>query len=211
MKRKILSLSLIIVTLCTIFGIVFVNNSNATIESTHYLYEKSAFENGAINPESVDATKGVKWASIPVKIYADSSFNATEISQLQQAISAWNSTKVGTVLTYAGTMYNVNLVGGAIGVTKAPINPNSTIGLTVTSVSGNTTIVKALITLNSNLTFNNGSTSTGTYYYKSVFMHELGHALGLADNDDSSSIMCSYYTGRTTLSTLDINDLDSLY
>ncbi len=206
MKKKILLLSLIIATLCTVFYFWSAN----TATKTYNLLEPGYQDVIEIeNSNSTRAVFGEKWASVPVKVYADSSFNATYISQLQQAIAAWNSTRVGTVLTYAGTIRNPYMVNG-IGVTKAPISTAGTVGNTVLTYTGST-INKAVVTLNSNLTFNNGSTTSGTYYLKSVFMHELGHALGLDDNYDSSSIMCGYYTGSTSLSSLDINDLDSLY
>ncbi len=209
MKKKILSLSLIIVTLCTIFGFTFSNNVNTTTESVSHNLLAPGTPTSLDKEASARTVSGKKWSSIPVRIYADASFDATYISQLQQAIFAWNNTRVGIVLTYAGTTPSPYLVNG-IGVTKAPISPNSTIANTVITSTG-TTINKAVVTLNSNLSFNNGATTVGTYNLKSVFMHEIGHALGLADNNDSSSIMYGTYTGRTALSSMDINDLDSLY
>lgn len=210
MKKKILSLTLIIVTLCSILSLGFANNVNATMKTTSHNLLAPGFENQVSSKEnSTRAVFGYKWSSVPVNVYADSSFDATYISQLQQAISVWNSTRVGTVLRYAGTTPNPYMVNG-IGVTKAPISTAGTVANTVTTYTGNT-INKAVVTLNSNLSFNNGATTSGTYYLKSVFMHELGHALGLDDNSDSSSIMCGYYTGITALSSGDINDLDSLY
>lgn len=209
MKKKILSLLLISVTLCTVFGFTFFNNLNVTTESvSHSLLVPGMSD--SLDKESLTRTvSGKKWASIPVKIYADSSFNATYVSQLQQAIFAWNNTRVGIVLTYAGTSPNPYLING-IGVTKTPITSNSTIANTTITSTGNT-INKTVIALNSNLSFNDGAITAGTYNLKSVFMHEIGHALGLADNTDSSSIMYKNYAGRTVLSSMDINDLDSLY
>ena len=46
---------------------------------------------------------------------------------------------------------------------------------------------------------------------KSIFMHELGHALGLAHNSILTSIMHDGYTGRTIISDYDINDINTLY
>lgn len=207
--KKLLSLSIILVVLFSAFSLAFVNNSNVETQRISNLLTPEK-ENSTVEGNTTRGVYGEKWLSVPVRVYADASFSSTYISQLQQAITAWNSTRVGTVLTYAGTINNPVLVTNGIGVTKGPLASSSTIANTLTTCNGST-ITRAVVTLNSNLTFNNGSTSSGTYYLKSVFMHELGHALGLTDNSDSSSIMCGTYTGGTSLSAGDINDLDSLY
>ena len=161
---------------------------------------------------SASTTYGYGFASKPITIYATSNLNSTEVSQLKEAIAVWNSTRVGTVLVYGGqknlsTMFWLS--DGQNGVIKTAIADNNT-GVTSTKYNG-TNIIEADIAINSNLTYNNGSTTGGTYYLKSVFVHELGHFLGLDDNFDSSSVMYFSYTGRTALSASDINDLDSLY
>lgn len=209
MSKKILSLSIIVVTLCSLLVLVLANNVNSKIEMSSYNLLANSDESLTRENNFTRTVSGEKWSNVPVNVYADSSFDATYISQLQQAISAWNSTRVGTVLRYSGTTRNPYMVSG-IGVTKAPISTAGVVGNTVQTCTGST-INKAVITLNSNLSFNNGATTSGTYYLKSVFMHELGHSLGLDHNNDSSSIMCEYYTGMTTLSSSDIDDLDSLY
>lgn len=207
--KKLLSLSIILVVLFSAFSLAFVNNSNIETQRISNLLTQEK-ENLTVEGNATRGVYGEKWMSVPVRVYADASFSSTYIAQLQQAIATWNSTRVGTVLTYAGTINNPVLVTNGIGVTKGPLASSSTIANTLMTCNGST-ITRAVVTLNSNLTFNNGSTSSGTYYLKSVFMHELGHALGLTDNSDSSSIMCGTYTGRTSLSAGDINDLDSLY
>ena len=60
------------------------------------------------------------------------------------------------------------------------------------------------IVLNKNANFTNKE-------MKSIFMHELGHALGLAHNSILTSIMHDGYTGRTIISDYDINDINTLY
>lgn len=70
-----------------------------------------------------------------------------------------------------------------------------------------TIILEGDIVLNSDIQYYNGS----YYNLKSILIHELGHFLGLADCNDINSVMYHDYTGRTTLSAGDINDLDSLY
>ena len=70
--------------------------------------------------------------------------------------------------------------------------------------SGGTKIIEADIVLNKNANFTNKE-------MKSIFMHELGHALGLAHNSILTSIMHDGYTGRTIISDYDINDINTLY
>ncbi len=90
-----------------------------------------------------------------------------------------------------------------------------TVGKTIrpitTDSSGKRYALEGKIYINSNLTYNNGSTSSGTYYLKSVLMHELGHLLGLADSSFSDGIMYRYYTGKTSFYYTDFLAFDELY
>ena len=70
--------------------------------------------------------------------------------------------------------------------------------------NGTDKIIEADIALNRNADFTNKE-------MKSIFMHELGHALGLAHNTLLTSIMHDGYTGRTIISDYDINDISTLY
>ncbi len=167
--------------------------------------EKTQFEK-----KSARIVNEHRWLSLPINVYADLAFNAMYISQLQEAINVWNSTRLGNLLNYVGTRNNIQEVLNAIGVTKAPIANSGTCARTITYYEG-TTYSKSIVTLNSNLTFNNGSKSRGMFYLKSILIHELGHSLGLLDNDDLSSIMYRYYTGGISLSSKDINIIDSVY
>jgi hypothetical protein len=53
--------------------------------------------------------------------------------------------------------------------------------------------------------------SASAYDLFSVAVHEAGHALGLADDLDPSSVMFSYYSYRTGLSNADIQSIQALY
>ena len=73
-------------------------------------------------------------------------------------------------------------------------------------------VTKATIVINTNYTFNNGSTSSGQYYLKSVLMHELFHALGFKEHSIfSNSFFYKEYTGITSFLSSDIEKIDTLY
>lgn len=157
-------------------------------------------------------TYGYGHASTPVTIYASSTLSQSDIACLQQAINLWNGTRVGTVLKYGGvkgTLPSAYLTDGVNGVTKENLASNVT-GRTYNSTNGSK-IVESNIAINKNINYANGSTSSGQYDLVSVFVHELGHALGLADNMSYGSVMNGSYSGNRTPSSSDINELDSLY
>ncbi len=66
------------------------------------------------------------------------------------------------------------------------------------------------VVLNTDLAFNlNGS---GAYDLYTVFLQESGHAFGLPNSTDTSSVMFEYYSGpRTGLSSSDLASIKSLY
>ncbi len=167
-------------------------------------------------PVSAAPTYGYGFASRPITVYADNSFNASEISQLREAISVWNSTRVGTVITYGGQRslnsfyWNSDGINGIIKASMGSSSLTSMTGVTSPKTNGSN-IVEADIAINKDLRYTNNATTSGVFYLKSVFIHELGHLLGLADVNDQSSVMHQSYTGRTALSSQDIDILDSLY
>lgn len=161
-------------------------------------------------------TSGRGWQNRPITVYADLSLSSMERSQLQQAINTWNSTQFGTFFVYGGTIGNTALISGKgiCGVTKAPFYSSSDTRLAsmLRTKDANTQFfTKFVITINTNYTFNNGSTVNGEYYLKSVLMHELGHGLGLEHSPFSNSFMYSEYTGVTQFLSSDIETLDTLY
>lgn len=192
MKSKIFSMLLAIAVLVTSFGFT----------STVHAMSKA-------------------WSSRPIPVYADTKLSATEKSQLREAINAWNSTRFGTFFVYNGEKSYVDLIStnNIIGVTKFAIpttgNKADDIANTKLTIYDNSKVpLKALITLNTNFTFNSGGATAGTYYLKSVFMHELFHAIGFENSEHSintSSIFCSQYTGSTTFQNSDLALIDELY
>lgn len=102
------------------------------------------------------------------------------------------------------------LKDGINGVSKGDIGSGRT-GITAHFANG-TNMTEANISINSNLSYGNGTNIVGTYILKSVFIHELGHVLGLSDDlNNKDSVMYVSYTGKLNLGSQDINDLNYLY
>ena len=69
--KKFLSISLIVISLCSIFLFGFTTKVNAA---------------------------SLGWEKRPISVYASTKLSSMEVSQLKEAINAWNSTKFGTFL-----------------------------------------------------------------------------------------------------------------
>ena len=186
--KKFLSISLII-SLCIAFIFGFTSNVNA-------------------------ASSG--WQSRPISVYASTKLSSMEVSQLKEAINAWNSTKFGTFFEYKGqiTESQIATLPYIVAVSKGAFSTdgNSSDALARTTWNKNGPVTKATILINTNYTFNNGSTSGGQYYLKSVLMHELFHALGFEDHSVfSNSFFHDTYTGVTNFLQSDLEKLSRLY
>jgi len=189
MKKKILSLLLILViTIIAVFSFT---------GSAH------AMTNG--------------WKSRPIPVYSDTKLSAMEVGQLKEAIASFNSTRFGTFFVYSGQKSTNQIVtsDNCICVTKAAFNSGSSANEDIarTMFSAGYTH-SAVITFNTNKTYNNGSTSSGEYYLKSVLMHELFHALGFEDKDHfyfTNNVFNYTYTGNATLTEEDLALLDKIY
>lgn len=139
-----------------------------------------------------------------------------EVSQLKEAIDAWNSNKYGNFFVYSGQKTEKQLINltNCITVSKLAFGGNAgtvdTLVRTVFDDSGY--MKKATIVINTNYTFNNGTTSSGEYYLKSVLMHELFHALGFSKHSIySNSFFYDSYNGNTKFLKTDFQLIDSLY
>lgn len=156
------------------------------------------------------------WKKLPVSVYADTRLSNMEISQLKEAINAWNSTKFGTFFIYSGEKTEKQLIpmSGVVTVSKGPLSLNGETvdSLARTAFNRHGYMEKATMILNTNYTFNNGTTSSGEFYLKSVFMHELFHALGFLDHSIySNSFFYEKYNGSTKFLPTDLQLIDTLY
>lgn len=173
-----------------------------------------------IMPNKVNAMTQA-WEHRPITVYADQKLSDMEISQLKEAINAWNSTRFGTFFTYGGKKpsFVTSSYPNAIGVTKMPFyNSPETIddiAQTTTTISNSTgRPTKATIAFNTNCTYTNNSTVSGEFYLKSVLMHELFHALGFSNDEHSlnpNSFFNAKYTGKTGFLESDLSLIDELY
>ncbi len=162
-----------------------------------------------IIPNSVNAiTNNIKWNKSPIVLYATFGLNKNEILALKSAMVEWNSIGKGLLFIYGGQLNSkIVSIDGINTVGKAPIVSISTIANTNTRfLIEEREIIEADIALNTNINLTK-------YNMKIVFMHELGHVLGLADTDEINSIMYRYYYDENVsqITDYDILDIDSLY
>lgn len=189
--KKFLSISLIVISLCSIFLFGFTTKVNAA---------------------------SLGWEKRPISVYASTKLSSMEVSQLKEAINAWNSTKFGTFFEYKGQITELQIATfpNIVAVSKGAFAPaedgDPSDALARTSWPKEGYVTKATIVINTNYTFNNGSTSSGEYYLKSVLMHELFHALGFKEHSIfSNSFFYKAYNGRTTFLNTDLEKLSTLY
>ncbi|MBQ8379384.1 MAG: hypothetical protein IJX34_01045 [Clostridia bacterium] len=175
MKTKLLSLFLVVVMLVTMFSFGFATKVNAA------------------------TTYGYGFASTPIKVFSGYQLNTNQVNILKQAIAKWNSTRLGTLLTYGGVknVFNPTLADGWNTLTVGRLS-DGVAGETRVYTNGSH-IVEANILIDEN------------NFDVSVVMHELGHLLGLKDNNYTASVMCFVNQGSTTITASDLADLDSLY
>lgn len=153
-------------------------------------------------------TNNIRWNDKPIIIYATSKLNTFEIEALKNAIIGWNNIGEGILFLYGGKLSS-RIVGidGINTVGKSSIVSIFTIANTSTRFFiNNNLIFETDIVLNSNINLKR-------YNLEVVFMHELGHALGLSDNDELNSIMYRYYYDEnvSTPTKYDILDVETLY
>jgi hypothetical protein len=88
-----------------------------------------------------------------------------------------------------------------------------TVFFTEPNMLGSGDIVEADVIFNSNLAFDvyDGPQRAGEYDFRRVALHELGHVLGLAHDNDVAAIMNSTIGNRFKLQPDDINGANSLY
>lgn len=145
-------------------------------------------------------TYGYSSKTIPVKSY---SYNATWQTPMDQSLANWNNAGAKISFTKSSSSSNT--------ITAAQFNDTS-YGVNYGSVSGST-LKSFRIELNSR-TISADATNLSNFI-QSVFVHELGHSIWLADNPDTSSASIMKYTrdrnSMTKPQTYDINGVKSKY
>lgn len=126
MKKKILLLSLSIVTVISLFGFIFVPKVEAA------------------------TTYGFGLASRPLTIYAGGELSTSQINILKDAINSWNSTRFGTFFVYGGVkrVYNPIKADGWSTVTIGNLDVG--VGGQTRTVTNGYSIVEANSIINSN-------------------------------------------------------------
>jgi len=153
----------------------------------------------------------VSWAGrLPVPIRLTTSFPDDLHSALLRAEAEYARALRRPVFADKG--YG-NAYDGAPFITSGTLDVD-TEGQTHTAAVGKE-IFEAFITLNLlNYTFSSDTPAPNEIDAESLFLHELGHLLGLVHTDDMSSIMypvLDYGQTRRTLTPLDINHLECEY
>lgn len=99
---------------------------------------------------------------------------------------------------------------GDIRVSARPLDQSV---LAITTPPGYTSETRAGdIVLNSNFQFSTGSNKTGKYDLYTVMLQEVGHAIGLDNSADLTSVMSSLYAGKkTALAATDLTAVQQLY
>ncbi|WNY25972.1 matrixin family metalloprotease [Methanolapillus millepedarum] len=167
----------------------------------------------------VDYRYGMHNTTINVTFTND--YNSTWKSEIMSAASTWQSASS----SYSRKLQFVNKTGyndtDGISFNKQSFSNNTIASATryVGTRNGREYILYGRIQFNTNHNFTSNisqatspnSTSWGVYDIQSIALHELGHPLGLGDNDNSSTVMYQHGQARRTLSTTDTNDLKSIY
>ncbi len=161
---------------------------------------------------------GVSWGSGTNNINAklDAEFNGTSwVGLISDALQVWSAaTNLNFALVTDGNeSFNTSGIAegdsrfGDIRIGGYDLGSSTTIAQTYgPPPNGNTASGDVL--LNTSMNFAAGS----GYDFESVMIHEIGHALGLGESPQPTSVMYSYYTGvHHSLSPYDVEGIQSLY
>lgn len=170
---------------------VHVNKYNSIIESN----TNNNYKTKVIAVVSASAFLSYGWPNvvIPIKPY---SYNNTWQSPMDASISNWNNAGAKITFNKDSTSNNTIIVDSYA---------DSWLGLNTGTHSGSQ-LTRFVIQLNSR-TINLNATNFSNFV-TSVFVHELGHSIWLADNPDTTcETIMSYYRDRNTMTQPQVYDI----
>lgn len=164
---------------------------------------------------------GMVWDTLPVDVNYNGAGAAISSArtELDSAMNTWTSVSTSTfVFNDAGT---TNRCPSLVQECRGPqtfdgnndigwldIRDPSVLGVTWYSTGGTDEFDMAID--NRNFTWTSGC--SGMYNLQTVYLHELGHALGLGHSSDPNAVMYAYYHGALcNLTQDDINGVTALY
>lgn len=145
-----------------------------------------------------------RWAAFPVPVYADSSLGADSISDIQEAMTFWDSRAGKRLFDFRGT-WDHKTSPAFTGSPDSPssiavnlifeLNPwqfSASIAAQTAVLYSQSEIRGSLIMLNGELHTCSGNcraSSFGSTSRRRIFAHELGHFLGMGHSGDGGDVM----------------------
>jgi hypothetical protein len=145
---------------------------------------------------------------------ASSVFYSETRENMRLAMASWNN----YLPEYRRLCFNASTTHSSTGfpskdgnnyIYKEYLNDSLALGVNRTWSKGNGVITESDIDINASYSWSNAVVSNA-YHVPTVSLHELGHSLGIANNSDSSTIMCGIIP-KGTVRTISSDDTDAIY
>jgi hypothetical protein len=160
---------------------------------------------------------GAKWNKFTLTYHIDNVSThltpAQRESIIQQAFQAWDAVSILSftqVSSASAADIKLKWVIGSHGDGHDFDGPNGVLAH-ITEPPSSGIFTSCEIHFDDAENWTTGATGGSSYRLLSTAMHEIGHALGLAHTNSNQTIMYENYTGLTTLSSDDIQGIQSLY